>query len=158
MEDERTFFKWNNDPRPKCVFDNPTTWQREIWHGGKLVAWCAARLVIGQAPIHGEFYGEIGWSPGEILSGDHRAMKEELKNGEPCNHPGCQSHITHPCEGCGRIGARGRTTAQKYFNLKMVVKQMRDHQNAGPSLEEPFHIWSNKMKELKKLVDKELEK
>ena len=30
----------------------------------------------------------------------------ELTEGEPCGHPGCLSHITHPCEGCGRI--RGR--------------------------------------------------
>ncbi len=20
----------------------------------------------------------------------------------PCSHPGCMSHVTHPCEGCGR--------------------------------------------------------
>lgn len=26
--------------------------------------------------------------------------------GEPCNHPGCLSHVTHPCEGCGRIAGR----------------------------------------------------
>jgi hypothetical protein len=23
--------------------------------------------------------------------------------GEPCPHPDCLSHISHPCEGCGRI-------------------------------------------------------
>ena len=28
-------------------------------------------------------------------------------DGEPCNHPGCRNHISHPCEVCGRIGARG---------------------------------------------------
>ena len=22
---------------------------------------------------------------------------------EPCDHPGCLSHVTHPCEGCGRV-------------------------------------------------------
>lgn len=21
---------------------------------------------------------------------------------EPCDHPGCKSHVSHPCEGCGR--------------------------------------------------------
>lgn len=21
---------------------------------------------------------------------------------EPCNHPGCYNHVSHPCEGCGR--------------------------------------------------------
>jgi hypothetical protein len=28
-------------------------------------------------------------------------------DGEECNHAGCRNHISHPCEGCGRIGARG---------------------------------------------------
>ena len=27
-------------------------------------------------------------------------------DGQPCSHPGCFHHITHPCEGCGRIGGR----------------------------------------------------
>jgi hypothetical protein len=25
--------------------------------------------------------------------------------GEPCDHPGCASHLSHPCEGCGRYAA-----------------------------------------------------
>ena len=25
-----------------------------------------------------------------------------MKDGEPCSHPGCLNHVTHPCEGCGR--------------------------------------------------------
>jgi len=24
--------------------------------------------------------------------------------GKPCAHPGCIAHLSHPCEGCGRIG------------------------------------------------------
>lgn len=24
-------------------------------------------------------------------------------NGVPCNHKGCLNHISHPCDGCGRI-------------------------------------------------------
>ena len=27
-----------------------------------------------------------------------------LKPGQPCKHPGCLAHVTHPCEGCGRTG------------------------------------------------------
>lgn len=27
-------------------------------------------------------------------------------DGEPCDHPGCCHHVTHPCEGCGRIGCK----------------------------------------------------
>jgi len=30
----------------------------------------------------------------------------ELADGEPCGHPGCLHHISHPCEGCGRIGGK----------------------------------------------------
>jgi hypothetical protein len=30
-----------------------------------------------------------------------------LEDGEECLHKGCSSHISHPCEGCGRIGAHG---------------------------------------------------
>ena len=27
-------------------------------------------------------------------------------DGVPCDHPGCLRHITHPCEGCGRVEGR----------------------------------------------------
>lgn len=29
-----------------------------------------------------------------------------LPDGVPCTHPGCLSHVSHPCEGCGRVGGR----------------------------------------------------
>lgn len=29
-----------------------------------------------------------------------------LPDGVPCSHPGCLSHRTHPCEGCGRVSGR----------------------------------------------------
>lgn len=32
----------------------------------------------------------------------------KLKDGEPCSHPGCLSHITHPCERCGRFSVVSR--------------------------------------------------
>jgi hypothetical protein len=28
-----------------------------------------------------------------------------IPDGVECGHPGCSRHISHPCEGCGRIGA-----------------------------------------------------
>jgi hypothetical protein len=31
-------------------------------------------------------------------------MSRPLCDGEPCGYPGCLSHISHPCESCGRIG------------------------------------------------------
>ena len=31
-------------------------------------------------------------------------MRDNLReDGVPCGHAGCLSHVTHPCEGCGRI-------------------------------------------------------
>lgn len=29
-----------------------------------------------------------------------------LRPDEPCDHRGCLSHHTHPCEGCGRIAGQ----------------------------------------------------
>lgn len=37
-----------------------------------------------------------------------------IPSGTPCSHRGCASHISHPCEGCGRIGARG-DVREKHF-------------------------------------------
>lgn len=34
-------------------------------------------------------------------------MKIKYDNGQPCSHKGCLSHISHPCEGCGRISGKG---------------------------------------------------
>jgi len=31
------------------------------------------------------------------------SQKINIKKGVPCDHPGCRSHVTHPCEVCGRI-------------------------------------------------------
>lgn len=33
------------------------------------------------------------------------AMRQ-LPDAVPCDHAGCLSHLSHPCEGCGRIGGR----------------------------------------------------
>ena len=30
--------------------------------------------------------------------------RPRYKPGQPCGHPGCLAHISHPCEGCGRTG------------------------------------------------------
>jgi hypothetical protein len=34
------------------------------------------------------------------------ARNSGIREGEPCDHPGCLKHLTHPCEGCGRVGGR----------------------------------------------------
>lgn len=34
------------------------------------------------------------------------AYPQPIRDGEPCNHPGCLSHVSHPCEGCGRLAGK----------------------------------------------------
>jgi len=38
-------------------------------------------------------------------------LRRELADGEWCGHPGCGHHLSHPCEGCGRVGASWFLTA-----------------------------------------------
>lgn len=48
-----------------------------------------------------------------------------LPDGVPCKHPGCLSHISHPCEGCGRVGGRYLRTfpeLEKKFTLGIVKR------------------------------------
>lgn len=46
----------------------------------------------------------------------------KYKNGEPCSHPGCLNHLTHPCEVCGRIGGVPPPPADKDKEGKMHCK------------------------------------
>jgi hypothetical protein len=38
---------------------------------------------------------------------------KELKDGEPCEHVGCQLHLTNPCENCGRLQSSGQSILHK---------------------------------------------
>lgn len=48
-----------------------------------------------------------------------------LREGEPCSHPGCLNHKSHPCEGCGRTAGilkrkhewRAATRNDKYISI-----------------------------------------
>jgi hypothetical protein len=42
-------------------------------------------------------------NPARFIGYDH---SKTLRDGEPCNHSGCLSHVGHPCEGCGRIAGQ----------------------------------------------------
>jgi hypothetical protein len=39
--------------------------------------------------------------------GDHTVTSKCFEDGEPCSHHGCLNHVSHPCEGCGRIKGQG---------------------------------------------------
>jgi len=52
----------------------------------------------------------------------------KYSDGVPCDHPGCLHHISHPCEGCGRIGGQGyrqndkRITDDEMKEVRLWVK------------------------------------
>jgi hypothetical protein len=60
-------------------------------------------------------------------------------DGEPCGHPGCLHHATHPCEGCGRI-AGGLKVCYECGHNKFIRKYFDagDHFGAGTS---PHSEW-----------------
>ena len=43
-------------------------------------------------------------------------IEEYYPENIPCPHPGCLSHISHPCEYCGRIAGKG-----DYKNKNLVL-------------------------------------
>lgn len=45
--------------------------------------------------------------PTRLLQGPVRPCSRWVNSGEPCDHKGCLSHLSHPCEGCNRIAGRG---------------------------------------------------
>ena len=62
----------------------------------------AVRLANGNSsdPYHPQ---SLDW----MWKAEERARrKANLRDGEPCGHPGCLSHVSHPCEGCGRVAGR----------------------------------------------------
>lgn len=85
------------DHRPAVTFTPPEKWP---WDG------------FGEKP-HPEAQ-TIPKNSGEVLTPEPIRLKARsigistaaLPDGVACPHPGCLSHFSHPCEGCGRIGGR----------------------------------------------------
>ena len=64
---------------------------------------CAGRLVeIPQRERRRQV--EFDWSAPDPAGRPY--YLSQLRPDQPCGHPGCLSHVTHPCEGCGRIADR----------------------------------------------------
>ena len=54
---------------------------------------------------------------------------ESLPDGVPCDHRGCLSHISHPCESCGRIGGKRLTpltpdAAEGSEQIEKIIKEI----------------------------------
>lgn len=56
----------------------------------------------------------------------------KYKDGEPCDHKGCLSHVTHPCEGCGRVAgmavaeAGGKVTPEEVCYIMQMEAWMKE--------------------------------
>jgi hypothetical protein len=55
---------------------------------------------------------------------------------QPCEHKGCLSHITHPCEGCGRIGGDGVI----YYNESSPTIAQQSLSGSADSLPKCSHM------------------
>lgn len=94
------------------------------WRDGTLQKRIAAALRASRTPAAsetpeptllsesdaGEMHRAYHASINRAAASETRAPELEprrLRDGEPCSHRGCASHHSHPCEGCGRLGARG---------------------------------------------------
>lgn len=47
----------------------------------------------------------------------NQEINKRLVDGEPCGHSGCLSHVTHPCEGCGRIADKPIDINRRFAEL-----------------------------------------
>jgi hypothetical protein len=62
------------------------------------------------------------------------------KNGVPCSHAGCLSHVTHPCEGCGRIEG-GRKVVVEKAELERLQRLVEHFKTWFPANFELAEIW-----------------
>jgi len=53
--------------------------------------------------------------------GDTLIIRPEHTQWEPCTHPGCKNHVSHPCEGCGRFWGEIETVI-----TQVEIKQVYD--------------------------------
>lgn len=53
----------------------------------------------------GGMEGKKGGVMSDLLA-EAKENKRRYRDYEPCEHPGCLSHISHPCENCGRVGGK----------------------------------------------------
>jgi hypothetical protein len=50
---------------------------------------------------------------GETQPRELPPLPESPPDGVPCSHPGCLHHLSHPCEGCGRVGGRSQHLGER---------------------------------------------
>lgn len=84
--------------------------------------------------VNGPFiYGRPGENSNAPGSEVVWPFRRALVDGVPCGHAGCLSHLSHPCEGCGRFGGR------------RPIYNMEDNTAAG---REQFLVSAQEMKKI----------
>lgn len=49
---------------------------------------------------------------------------------QPCEHKGCLNHMSHPCEGCGRIGGDEVVYEEDYkLDFEFITRKGNYHEN-----------------------------
>lgn len=65
-------------------------------------------------------------------------------DGIPYSHPGCLSHVTHPCEECGRIAGRStNANVDRFFDALTLAKRVHANQvdkGGQPYIFHPFRV------------------
>jgi hypothetical protein len=52
--------------------------------------------------------------------------EKNIPEGYPCKHKGCLSHVSHPCEVCGRTVGKGESISFfKYMKDKEILKTLK---------------------------------
>lgn len=74
--------------------------ERAIWFRGHDDGVSGRRPMlafIGRHKVRMSHHYNDGWQEGA----------RKRRDGIECQHPGCKSHVTQPCEGCGRQWGKG---------------------------------------------------
>lgn len=75
-------------------------WVRTSENAAVVVGMIDAAVDQVPLPAEGANIANASASDGPLIK-----VLDALEPGEPCEHPGCAAHVSHPCEGCGRYGA-----------------------------------------------------
>ncbi|CAM5998724.1 unnamed protein product [Sphagnum balticum] len=77
---------------------------------GKFPQWSEARLremAEAEDEALSATEGLLACSP-ELYAEMEKTVRQKFADGVSCGHAGCLSHVSHPCEGCGRVGGYRR--------------------------------------------------
>lgn len=69
--------------------------------------------VLREWPSFVRRYRRIANAPADLPAAAGKVRRDvglspvsTFQDGQPCGHPGCLHHVSHPCEGCGRVAGR----------------------------------------------------